>query len=67
LSARYTPAAALAKLYIIERIPEMEFIEIAQRVEFIFRPELEGSDSGHASYTHSAAKPPQSVNKPLQA
>lgn len=45
----------------------MEFVEIAQGIELIFRAELKRSVSAHASYTHNVANRLQSGAKLLPA
>jgi hypothetical protein len=67
LPAGDASTAGLAKPLIVERIPEMEFVEIAQGIELIFRAELKRSVSAHASYTHNVANRLQSGAKLLPA
>jgi hypothetical protein len=67
LPASERSAAAIAATLVVERMPEMEFIEITQGIEFIFRVELERGKSAHASYPHNVANGLQSVSKLLPA
>jgi hypothetical protein len=60
-------AAALAATFVIEGIPEMEFVEITQGVEFVFRVELDRGVSVHTCYSHKVANRLQSVAKLLPA
>jgi hypothetical protein len=67
LSAGEGSAPALAAKFVIEGIPEMEFVEITQCVEFVFGVELEPRVSVHTSYIHNVAKRSQWVSKLLLA
>jgi hypothetical protein len=60
-------AAAVAATLVVEGMPDMEFIEITQGIEFVFRVELERGKSAHASYHHNVANDLQSVSKLLPA
>ena len=45
----------MAATFVVEGMPEMEFIQITQGIEFVFRVELERGVSAHASYPHNVA------------